>query len=170
MKKKLKKTIALMLTTATVLGMVAGCQQEEQKTGEKAEKKEEINTATAFYDDMISYFKQEGFISEDCEPVNINETSGYLKDNTGGQYTDTRVADEAYDYDGLWLLWWDQENKSDLYENYESMSMNQGTIVIAGGAAILETSAQSGAYALAFSDDYEKKQDAIAAFENLKSE
>ena len=48
--------------------------------------------------------------------------------------------------------------------------MNQGTIVIAGGAAILETSAQSGAYALAFSDDYEKKQDAIAAFENLKSE
>ena len=35
------------------------------------------------------------------------------------------MADKAYDYDGLWLFWWDQENKTDLYGNYESMAANQ---------------------------------------------
>lgn len=168
--RKIRKMIAVMLVTVTALSMMTGCQSEQKKTETKAEKKEEINASTASYEDMVSYLEEKGFIKKDCEPVNINETSGYLQDNTGGQYTDTKVADKAYDYDGLWLFWWDQKNQSDLYENYESMGMNQGTIVIAGGAAILETEAQNGAFAIAFSDDYVQKQDAIDIFKSLKSE
>ena len=50
------------------------------------------------------------------------------------------------------------------------MGANQGTIVLAGGAAVLETEAVNGANALAFSEDYEKKQDVIDAFEALEKE
>ena len=88
----------------------------------------------------------------------------------GGQFTETQVADKAYDYDGLWLFWWDQENQTEMYETYQSMGANQGTIVLGGGAAILQTEAKNGAYALAFSEDYEKKQDVVDAFEALENE
>ena len=50
------------------------------------------------------------------------------------------------------------------------MGANQGTIVLGGGAAILQTEAKNGAYALAFSEDYEKKQDVVDAFEALENE
>ena len=80
------------------------------------------------------------------------------------------IEDKAYDYEGLWLFWWDPENKTDLYENYESMAANQGTIVLAGGAAVLETEAVNGTYAIAFSEDYEKKQDAVKVFEMIENE
>ena len=80
------------------------------------------------------------------------------------------MADKAYDYDGLWLFWWDQENQTEMYETYQSMGTNQGTIVLGGGAAILQTEAKNGAYALAFSEDYEKKQDVVDAFEALENE
>ena len=160
--KKMKKTVAVIIATATVCGMTAGCTPKEEKI--------EVNASTSPYEDMVDYFEQEGFILEDCEPVDINETTGYLTDNTNGEFTETKVADKAYDYDGLWLFWWELENKTDLYGNYESMATNQGTIVLAGGAAVLETEAANGAYAIAFSEDYEKKQDAAKAFETLENE
>ena len=162
MKKTMKKTAAAVIAAVTVCGLVTGCSAKEEKI--------EVNTSTSSYEDMVSYFEQEGFISEDCEPVNINETSGYLQDNTGGQFTETQVADKAYDYDGLWLFWWDQENQTEMYETYQSMGANQGTIVLGGGAAILQTEAKNGAYAHAFSEDYEKKQDVVDAFEALENE
>ena len=96
MKKTMKKAAAAVIAAVTVCGLVTGCSAKEEKI--------EVNASTSSYEDMVSYFEQEGFISEDCEPVNINETSGYLQDNTGGQFTETQVADKAYDYDGLWLL------------------------------------------------------------------
>lgn len=71
-------------------------------------------------------------LSQDSEPIDINETPGYLQDNTGGEFTKAKVADKAYDYEGLWLFWWDQEEKSELYEEYESMAAYQGTIVLGG--------------------------------------
>lgn len=108
MKKTMKKAAAAVIAAVTVCGLVTGCSAKEEKI--------EVNTSTSSYEDMVSYFEQEGFISEDCEPVNINETSGYLQDNTGGQFTETQVADKAYDYDGLWLFWWDQENQTEMYE------------------------------------------------------
>lgn len=162
MKKTMKKTAAAVIAAVTVCGLVTGCSAKEEKI--------EVNASTSSYEDMVSYFEQEGFISEDCEPVNINETSGYLQDNTGGQFTETQVADKAYDYDGLWLFWWDQENQTEMYETYQSMGANQGTIVLGGGAAILQIEAKNGAYALAFSEDYEKKQDVVDAFEALENE
>lgn len=162
MKKTMKKAAAAVIAAVTVCGLVTGCSAKEEKI--------EVNASTSSYEDMVSYFEQEGFISEDCEPVNINETSGYLQDNTGGQFTETQVADKAYDYDGLWLFWWDQENQTEMYETYQSMGANQGTIVLGGGAAILQTEAKNGAYALAFSEDYEKKQDVVDAFEALENE
>ena len=105
--KKMKKTVAVIIATATVCGMTAGCTPKEEKI--------EVNASTSPYEDMVDYFEQEGFILEDCEPVDINETTGYLTDNTNGEFTETKVADKAYDYDGLWLFWWDLENKTDLY-------------------------------------------------------
>lgn len=165
MKKTMKKTAAAFLAAVTLCGLLAGCTPKEEK-----EEKLEVNTSTSPYEDMVDYFIQEGFIPKDCEPVNINETTGYLQDNTGGEYTETKVADKAYDYEGLWLFWWDQENKSDLYEGYQSMAVNQGVIVFGGGAAVLGTDSQNGAYALAFSEDYEKKKEVIDAFEALEKE
>lgn len=159
--RKLTKKTAAIIAVLSICGMMTGCTAKEEKI--------KVNASTSSYEDMVSYFEQEGFISEDCEPVDINETVGYLQDNTGGQFTETKVADKAYDYDGLWLFWWDQENQTELYENYQSMGVNQGTIVLEGGAAVLQTEAANGAYALAFSEDYEKKQDVIDAFEALKS-
>lgn len=91
--KKMKKTVAVIIATATVCGMTAGCTPKEEKI--------EVNASTSPYEDMVDYFEQEGFILEDCEPVDINETTGYLTDNTNGEFTETKVADKAYDYDGL---------------------------------------------------------------------
>lgn len=162
MKKTIKKLAAVFIAAVTVCGVMAGCTPKEEKM--------EVNASTSPYEDMVDYFVQEGFISKDCEPININETAGYLQDNTNGEFTETQVADKAYDYEGLWIFWWNQENKTKLYERYESMAANEGTIVLGGGAAVLKTEATNGAYALAFSEDYDKKQDVINAFEALKNE
>lgn len=161
MNKTMNKTVAAFITAVALCGMAAGCTPGEEKL--------EVDASTSPYEDMVDCFVQEDFIPKDCEPIDINETPGYLQDNTGGEFTETKVAYKAYDYEGLWLFWWDQEEKSELYEGYESMAANQGTIVLGGGAAILETESKNGAYALAFSEDYEKKQDAIHAFEALES-
>ena len=164
MMKVMKKTVAILSVAAMAVGMMAGCGSA------KKEEKMTVNASTSSYEDMVSYLEQEGFIPEDCTPVDINKTTGYLTDNTGGQFTETKVADKANDYDGLWLFWWDQENQTEMYETYQSMGANQGTIVLGGGAAILQTEAKNGAYALAFSEDYEKKQDVVDAFEALENE
>lgn len=162
MKNTMKKTVAAVIAAVTLCGMLAGCAPKAEKLA--------VNASTASYEDMVKYLEQEGFITEGSEPVDINETAGYLKDNTGGEFTETKVADKAYDYDGLWLFWWDQENQTDMYEKYESMAVNGGTIVLGGGAAVLETEAKNGAYAIAFSEDYGKKQEAVDAFKALESE
>src|SRR5699024_4892973 len=110
--KRMKKIVAAAIVTATVCGMMAGCTSKEEKI--------EVNAYTSPYEDMVDYFEQEGLISEDCEPVDINETPGYLTDNTNGQFTETKVADKAYDYDGLWLFWWrSEEHTSELQSRFD---------------------------------------------------
>ena len=76
---------------------------------------------------------------EDCEPVDINETTGYLTDNTNGEFTETKVADKAYDYDGLWLFWWDLENKVDIGGGgtIAYIMANYGMDVVDSGVAVL---------------------------------
>ena len=119
---------------------------------------------------MVAYLQEEDVIAKDASAVNINETAGYLTDNTGGEIPFAAIADEANDYDGVYLFWWNLEEPSELYEMYESMQNNAGVIVYMGGAAILETEAQNGAYAIAFSDDYTNKEQALEVFLAIESE
>lgn len=154
------RVIILLMASLMAMCVLFGC----------GGKTEVPNVKTAKMEDMVSYFQEKGYIKEEAQSVNINETSGYLTDNTGGEFTDTTVADEAYDYDGLYIFWWDLENPTENYENYESMGMNSGVIVIQGGAAIMETSAQNGAFAIAFSEDYADKDKVIEDFSSLSAE
>lgn len=157
MKTGKKTWTALLISAVLAMGVLTGC-------GGKTP-----NAGTATMDEMAAYFQEKGYIAKDAAPVNINETPGYLTDNTGGQFTDTVVADEAYDYDGIWLFWWDLENQTDNYETYESMTANSGTIVLEGGAAVLETSAKNGAFAIAFSEEYKDADKVLKDFQALES-
>lgn len=158
----------MLLVAVMAMGLLAGCGQEAD--GEQKKEVQAPNTKTASFEEMVEYLQSEGFIKEEVEPVDINATTGYLTDNTGGAFTQTQLADKAYDYDGLWLFWWDTENQTENYEYYEGMAVNSGTIVLGGGAAILATEAVNGAFAIAFSQDYANKEQVLEVFKALKSE
>lgn len=162
MKENMKKVVALLIVAILAAGLIAGCGQKKKIT--------QPNAKTASYDEMVNYLKAKGYIDEKAEPIDINVTKGYLTDNTGGQFTETQVSDKAYDYDGLWLFWWDLDAKTDNYEIYQGMAVNSGTIVLGGGAAILQTEARNGAFAIAFSEDYANKDAVIEDFSSLPNE
>ena len=50
------------------------------------------------------------------------------------------------------------------------MKVNDGTMMVDGGAAVLQSAARNGAYAIAFAPDYPQQEDVVAAFEALPSE
>lgn len=156
MNRMIKRVLCLSLAAVLALGLTA-C----------GSKTKPVDPQSCTYDEMVDYLTQEGYISEDAAPVNINETQGYVTDHTGGTLSVVPVADRAEDYEGLWLFWWDLENQTDVYEMYQSMQSNSGTIVIQGGAAVLETAGRNGAFAIAFAPDYAQKDAALAAFEAL---
>ena len=82
-----------------------------------------------------------------------------------------QVADKAQDFGGLWLFWFDVEGDSELYQsNFQNIAMNGGTIVIAGGAALLQTEAYSGNFAIAFAEGYAQKDAVLADFNALPKE
>lgn len=159
--KKLTKIVALLLALVLSLGVLTACGGEEIA---------DPNAKTATYDEMVTWLTAKGYIAEGATPVDINTTAGYVTDNTGGSFPFATLADKACDYDGLWLFWWDLENPTDTYGCYESMSMNSGTIVFAGGACVITTSAQNGAYAIAFAEDYAQKDAVLTAFKALSAE
>lgn len=128
------------------------------------------NAKTASYDEVIAYLKDGGVIADDSSPADINNAEGYVTDNTGGEFSAAEIADKAFDYDGLYLFWWDLDNPGDLKENYDSIANNGGVIVISGGAAILETSGQNGPFAIAFSQDYAQKDKALELFSAMPSQ
>lgn len=128
------------------------------------------NTATCSYDEMVSYLTGRGYIAKGTTPVDINVTAGYVTDNTGGDMPLATVADRAEDYGGLWLLWWDTANPSEAIEFHDNLDFFDGIIVVAGGACILETSAHSGAFAIAFAEDYAKRDAVLADFNALQNE
>lgn len=178
-KSKIRKIAATCLFFG-VVGILGGCNNTESKEKSKKEEtvtyfnslkeakaSEGINAMTSSYDEMVEYLESKGYISKDTTPVDINETKGYLVDNTGGNFPDTIVADKAFDYDGMWLFWWDQVEKTTNYETYASIKNNSGIIVLGGGAAILETSAANGSFAIAFSNDYAKKDEAVKDFKAI---
>lgn len=158
----MRKMMSLLTVAALTVCLLAGC-KDSGKT-------EPVNAKTCSYDEMVAYFTEQEFISKDSKPVDINATDGYLVDNTGGEMTDTAVADKAYDYDGLWLFWWDPENETDFTQVYNDMKVNANTILLGGGAKLLEVSAVNGAFAIAFSENYANKDAVLEAFEALESE
>lgn len=120
-----------------------------------------LNTYESSYDDIVAYLIEQGAIAEDAEPVDIFTTEGYLTDNTGGSFPYDTFADLAYDYDGVYLLWWDLGGDSEFASNYSTLQQN-GIVVISGGAALFESvSVVSGCYALGFSADVD--EDTVAS-------
>lgn len=160
----MKKMISMILAAVVMVSTLAGC-------GSGVSKVQAPNTKTCSYEEMVSYLTSEGFIEEKAEPVNINETEGYLTDNTGGNWTELKVADEAYDYDGLYVFYWNPDDKSGLYtEIYANIAVNGNLILLGGGAALLELDAFNGNFGIACSEDYAKKDEVIKAFDALKVE
>lgn len=157
MKKKMIRMVTVLLAMTAMLLSLTAC-------GEKAP---EVKTKTSSMQEMVAYLESKGYIEKGAKSVNINETTGYLKDNTGGQFTDTAVADEAYDYNGIWIFRWDLENPTEFEATYNDMKANSGVIVLKGGAAVLETAAQNGAFAIAFAPDFANKDAVLKDFEAL---
>lgn len=180
LKIKLKRVTIICLSLCMILMILSGCSSqggdkptknqlivEYFNSLKKVPKIKKINAELSSYEDMVKYLQSKGYISEDAKPVDINSTKGYVKDQTGGKFTQTNVADKAYDYNGLWLLWWNQVNKTSNYDNYSSMKNNNGVIALGGGAAILNTSAVNGSFAVAFASNYAKKDAVITDFKSI---
>ena len=147
----LKKVLlaASGLALALSLGACGGA-------GDKAP--EPVNPASCTYEEMVDYLTESGFIAEDAEPIDMLTTEGYVTDNTGGQLPTAPFADKAEDFDGLWLMWWDPAPS----EAYENCFVNL--------AAILETDAVNGNFAIAFGDGYAQQDEALEAFQALSAE
>ncbi len=155
--KKTTKRITCALLALLLTLVLAAC------GGAKA-----VDPAVCTYDEMAAYLTEKGYISKDAAPVDMLTTEGYLTDNTGGEIPFAPFADKAMDYDGLWLMWWDSEKPSDAYTNcFQNLAMNGGTVVYMGGAAVLETAACSGSFAIAFAENYAQKDAVTADFQAL---
>lgn len=159
MRKILSKAAAFLMIGILAAGIFAGCGSKKAP-----------NPKTASFEEMVDYLKDQGCIGKEASFVDINASEGYLVDNTGGQMSDTAVADKACDYEGLWLFWWDLENQTEFYEVYQNLGANGNTILLGGGAKVLETEGVNGAFAIAFSDDYKDKEKALEVFTGLKAE
>lgn len=156
MKKAAKRTLCTFLAILLTLGLAA-C------GGSKT-----VDPKTCTYDEMVDYLTAKGYISKDAAPVDMLTTEGYLTDNTGGEMLFAPFADKAMDYDGLWLMWWDSETPSEAYTNcFQNLAMNGGTVVYMGGAAVLETAAYNGSFAIAFAENYAQKDAVTADFQAL---
>ena len=127
-----------------------------------------VDPKTCTYDEMVDYLTAKGYISKDAAPVDMLTTEGYLTDNTGGEIPFAPFADKAMDYGGLWLMWWDSEMPSEAYTNcFQNLAMNGGAVVYMGGAAVLETAAYNGSFAIAFAENYAQKDAVTADFQAL---
>lgn len=131
----------------------------------------EANVYVSDYDDVVSYLQGKGVLSSETDPVNINETAGYLWDGSTYAVSTEAVAfaDKAYDYDGVWLIWWDISSGSEYEDVYTSMANNSGSIVVNGGQYSCPTSSYSGFYAIAFKDAVEATYSYNYGTENYNS-
>ena len=156
MKKTVKRTICSLLALLLVCGLAAG---GGTKIG---------GPKTCNKDEMVGEHNAKGDNNKNAVPVDMLTTEGYLTDNTGGDIPYGPFADKAQDYDGLWLMWWDAATPSEAYTNcFQNLAMNEGTIVYMGGAAVLETAAYNGSFAIAFGEGYAQKDAVTADFQAL---
>ncbi len=156
--KKMKQILCALLAAVLMVALFAACSKEVTP----------VNTNTCTYDEMVAYLKDKGYIAKDATPVDMNTTAGYVQDNTGGDMPFSTIGDKAEDWGGLWLVWFDPNAKDQ--EAYNSMASSGGTIVIMGGANIFQPAANSGRFAIAFAEDYAKKDDVLADFKALPKE
>ncbi len=134
-----------------------------------AQDPEPVNTSTASFDEMVTYLTEKGYIEESAQPVDMLTTEGYVTDNTGGEYPTAPFADQAKDYGGLWVMWW--ETGSEAYEScFANAAMNGNMIVYMGGAATLEPAAINGNFAIGFGPDYAQKDKVLEDFQGLPNE
>ena len=160
--KTLKRSICALLAMLLLAASLTACGSKDPKP---------VNTKTGSFDDMVAYLTAKGYIAEGTTPVDINTTEGYVQDNTGGQMSVVEIADKAQDFGGLWLFWFDADNNSEFYQsNFANIAMNSGTIVIMGGAAVLQTAAYSGNFAIAFAEGYAQADAVTADFNALPKE
>lgn len=145
MKISFKRPVCFLLALLLVSGLTA--------CGAKS-----VDPGACTFDEMVTYLTEKGYIEKDAAPV----------DNTGGEIPFAPFADQAKDYGGLWLMWWDSATPSEAYTNcFQNIAANSGTVVYGGGAAVLPTEAVNGNFAIAFSEDYAKKDAALADFKAL---
>lgn len=155
MKISFRRTSCILLALLLVTGLAA--------CGAKS-----VDPAACTYEEMVNYLTEKGYIEKDASPVDMLTTEGYVTDNTGGEMPFVPFADQAGDYGGLWLMWWDSATPSEAYTNcFQNIAANGGTVVYMGGAAVLPTEAVNGNFAIAFSEDYAKKDAALADFKAL---
>ena len=153
----MKKKLLTGLLALSLLACLTACGGKDP---------EPVNTATCSYEEMVAYLTAKGYIAENAKPVDINVTEGYVQDNTGGEFPFAPMADKAEDFDGLWLFYW--KEGSEAYENvYVNIAANDGMLVYMGGAAVLQSEAASGNFAIAFGEGYAKKDAVLADFKAL---
>ncbi len=101
------------------------------------------------FEDIVAALKDAGAIEATDNGIDMNTTAGYMKDATTGTYSTEPVvfADKAYDYNGLWLMYWADESEHN--GNIEMIAMSN-SVLIGGGAYSLPVDSFIGNYAIAF--------------------
>lgn len=162
MMKTLKRSICALLAMLLLAASLTACGSKDPAP---------VNTKTGSFDDMVAYLTAKGYIAKDATPVDMLTTEGYVQDNTGGDFPFVPFADRAEDFGGLWLMWWDSETPSEAYTScFENIAANSGTVVYMGGAAVLQTAAYSGNFAIAFAEGYAQADAVTADFNALPKE
>ncbi|MBO4418759.1 MAG: hypothetical protein J5789_02920 [Oscillospiraceae bacterium] len=177
--KNLKNLIYVALSVLVILSLVAcgGNGSSKTTTSNAGSETTTANTdseaptvkaSTSSFEDMVAYLTAKGFIAKDAQGIDINTTAGYVTDNTQGEMPFSTVATKAVDYDGLWLFWWDKDGDADVLQGWEYLDMNEGLIVIMGGANVLQSTAHKGYFAIAFAEDYARADAALEAFNAIE--
>lgn len=110
------------------------------------------NVYGSSYDEMVAYLIEKGVVDAAASPVDINATAGYFKKYDGTYDDFVATADKAYDYNGVYLFWWDIANGSEYFDYWSGLKTNSGTIIVAGGEYTLPMTTSGGCYAIAFKE------------------
>lgn len=173
MKKFLYILLCLVLASGMMLSFAACTPPEPELTKKekvinllnelsKEPQLTEINAYHSDYDAMVAYLKEQGVIAEGVEPVDMNTTAGYVKKSDGTYGEVKKIADKAYDYGGVWLIWFDLKNidpETSMKQYYDRLVA--GSVILFGGGAFsieLGDGAINGCFALMYGDNISEEQ------------
>mgnify|MGYP000879902217 CR=1 FL=1 len=184
MKKFLYILLCLVLASGMILSCAACTPPEPELTKKekvmslldelaKTPELTEINSYHSDYDAMVDYLKEQGVIAETAEAVDMNTTAGYVKKHNGTYNDVKKIADKAFDYGGIWLIWFDLtnlDNATSMKATYDSLVANH-TIILNGGeyTLALGDGAINGCFALMYGDNITdgQKTDFTAKFKAI---